>query len=194
MINLEKQKEHFKNHKATFTDYGNIKILDFKKPNSSDYRVRFLFEQEYCKLHITGDLGELIASNYSNMTYERFGDFVNSVGYFEGKIDCHSRNINIYDEEKARKDILELLKKHEVENWEFDSIHYSKDEWIEDVLENFDTERGIGERGYNIFSKIFEDALEYTPDIGKENTGILDLYMLAFKLAMEQLEAQDETR
>ena len=27
MINLEKQKENFKNHVATLTDYGNIKII-----------------------------------------------------------------------------------------------------------------------------------------------------------------------
>lgn len=30
-------KQKFKDHKATFTDYGNIKILDFKKPNSTEY-------------------------------------------------------------------------------------------------------------------------------------------------------------
>ena len=29
-MDIEKQKEHFKDHVATFTDYGNIKILDFK--------------------------------------------------------------------------------------------------------------------------------------------------------------------
>ena len=46
MINLEKQKENFKNHVATLTDYGNIKILDFKNPKSNDYRIRFLFEED----------------------------------------------------------------------------------------------------------------------------------------------------
>lgn len=35
-MNLEKQKENFKNHRATFKDLGNIKILDFKKPNSTE--------------------------------------------------------------------------------------------------------------------------------------------------------------
>ena len=29
-MNLEKQKENFKNHRAIFKDLGNIKILDFK--------------------------------------------------------------------------------------------------------------------------------------------------------------------
>lgn len=36
-MNLEKQKENFKNHRAIFKDLGNIKILDFKKPNSTEY-------------------------------------------------------------------------------------------------------------------------------------------------------------
>lgn len=84
---MEKKKviERFKNHKATFTDYGNIKILDFKKPGSIEYRIRFLFEEDYFRIHISGDLGELIASNYNNMIYEEFSDFVNDIGYFKQK-------------------------------------------------------------------------------------------------------------
>lgn len=46
-MNLEKQKENFKNHRAIFKDLGNIKILDFKKPNSTEYRIRFLFKKKY---------------------------------------------------------------------------------------------------------------------------------------------------
>lgn len=52
MINIEAQKEHFKNHVAKFTDYGNIKILDFKNPDSIVYQIRFIFEEDRCKLHI----------------------------------------------------------------------------------------------------------------------------------------------
>ena len=78
MLDLENQKARFKDHIATFTNYGNIKILDFKKPDSSEYRIRFMFEEDYCRLHITGDLGDLIASNYSNMTYDKFSDFFNN--------------------------------------------------------------------------------------------------------------------
>ena len=106
-MNLEKQKERFKNHIATFTDYGNIKILDFKALNTSNYRIRFLFEEDYCRLHISGDLGELIASNYDNMTYEKFSDYVNNTSYFEEKIDCHNRAIYVYDEDKARAELMQ---------------------------------------------------------------------------------------
>lgn len=90
-MNLEKQKENFKNHRAIFKDLGNIKILDFKKPNSTEYRIRFLFEEDYCRLHISGDLGELIAMNYRNMCWNQFDDFVNDIDYFQEKILCHSR-------------------------------------------------------------------------------------------------------
>lgn len=36
MLNIEAQKERFKNHVASFQDLGNIKILDFKNPKGRD--------------------------------------------------------------------------------------------------------------------------------------------------------------
>lgn len=45
MIDLEREKKNFQNHVATFTDYGNIKILDFKRPDSDEYRIRFLLRK-----------------------------------------------------------------------------------------------------------------------------------------------------
>lgn len=189
MLNLERQKENFKNHIAKYTDYGNIKILDFKEPGTSHYRIRFLFEEDYCRLHISGDLGELIATNYNNMTFKGFSDFVNNVGYFKEKIDTASRAIYVFDETKARKDLLDLieeleLKEEFLENrFDFETI----DDVISDILEDFSDERGIGSKGFDIASEHIDDLWEYASTIGREETGILDLYMLAFKLAMEQL-------
>lgn len=192
-MNLEKQKNNFKNHIATFTDYGNIKILDFKNPNSSEYRIRFLFEEDYYRLHISGDLGELIASNYCNMVYEKFSDFVNNVGYFETKIDCHNRNIYYYDENKAREELLEIAKR---DGWlSFsDKYDYEEDDderlnaIIDDILYDFDDERGVGSKGHDELCDLENDAFEFASDLGKKETGILELYMLAFKLAKEQLK------
>lgn len=189
IMNLERQKENFKNHKAIFTDYGNIKILDFSNPNSQNYRIRFLFEEDYYRLHISGDLGELIASNYTNMTYERFTDFVNDIGYFESKVDCHSRPFYFWDEKKARTDLVEMAKKDEwilfsnKYTWESDEERLN--DIISDILCDFDEESGIGRRGYEQLSGLEDDIVK---TIGKKETGILDLYILAFKLAKEQLE------
>ena len=194
-MDLKKQKEHFKNHIAKFTDYGNIKILDFKNPNSSDYRIRFLFEEDYCRLHISGDLGELIATNYSNMTYEKFSDFVNDVDYFKEKIDCNNRKLYVYDEDQASEELLEMAEKHD---WLLFSDKYSYEDddkerlsnIIDDILYDFDPDRGIGSKGYEELDDLECDAFEFAGDIGKQETGILDLYMLAFKLAKKQLDKQ----
>lgn len=189
MLDLESQKERFKDHIATFTDYGNIKILDFKKPDSGEYRIRFMFEEDYCRLHITGDLGDLIASNYSNMTYDKFSNFVNNAGYFEEKIDCMSRSVYFYDRDKAVADLKKLIEEHLIAD-ELMEITYNKDiEYaIDDVLENFDENRGISEKGYEIMDDLITDFWEEARYIGRDRTGIIELYLLAFKLATQQLQ------
>ncbi len=185
---IEKQKEHFKNHVATFTDYGNIKILDFKEPGSSHYRIRFLFEEDYYRLHISGDLGHLIATNYNNMCYEEFSDFVHSAGYFESKIDCRDREIYEYDYDKAKQELQERFEDYGVTSeydWKTDKEY--REEKIKEILDDFTSHDGLGSKGYDILSEIDSDCFEYIGDIGKVRSGILELYMLAFELAQKQL-------
>lgn len=188
MINLEEQKKRFKDHVATLTDYGNIKILDFKNPNSINYRIRFLFEEDYYKLHISGDLGELTATNCSNMTLADFKDFIGNPYYFIEKINCHSRDIYTYDEDIAIKEMREFIKEYELEeelldnSWEEDIEHI-----IEEIFYDFDEKNGIGPKG----CEILEEVIEICPKIynmGKISTGIVELYLLAFELAMEQMK------
>lgn len=190
MFDLEKQKEHFKDHVATFTDYGNIKILDFKKPGSSHYRIRFLFEEDYYRLHISGDLGELIAWNYNNMGYEKFSDFVHDTGYFKEKIICHSRAIYDYDYEKAKEDLRNAFKEYEIKvaEYEWESEEEAIEDKIEDILEDLDSRNGLGSKAYDILSELDSECYTWIDGIGKEETGILELYMLAFELAQEQLK------
>lgn len=195
-MNLEREKKNFKDHKATFTDFGNIKILDFQKPNSSYYRIRFLFEEDFYKLHISGDLGELIAENYCNMCWDKFEDFVDNTGYFEGKVISHNRPFFVYDREQAENDVMEYLKTYDL----YDEIIDDQDEFmpeedqvedfLEDVFDDFTEESGIGHFGYEKLSEIDPDVFEVIDDFGKKQTGILDLYMLAFKLAKEQLDSK----
>ena len=192
MINLERQKEKFKNHIATFTDYGNIKILDFKAPDTSHYRIRFMFEEDYCRLHISGDLGELIATNYNNMTYKGFKDFVHNTGYFEEKIDCLSRKIYRYDEAKAKQDLLKLVEEYDLKEelgqaYDRESEEESINDVIDEILSDFNDNTGIGSKGYDVASEYISDFWENAEYIGREETGILDLYMLAFELATKQL-------
>lgn len=194
MLNLDEQKKYFKNHIAKFYDYGNIKIIDFKAPEKSDYSIRFLFEEDNYRLHISGDLGELIACNYYNMTYEKFSDFVNDTGYFEQKILCSNRALYFYDVERAK---TELIEKFDEDNlWEEfitdQSDYKSREDVINEICSNFDMVKGIGKKGYDILDEYILDAWEFAYDLGKTRSGILELYMLAYKLATKQLEKNNE--
>ena len=189
-MDLEIQKEFFKNHVATFQDLGDIKILDFQRPESSEYRIRFLFEEDHYRLHISGDLGELIAFNINNMRYETFGDFVHNPGYFEQKICCMSRDLYYYDAEKAKKDLLE---QHDWYDWEEEneysdwSIEERRDYEIDNILEDLNDSTGLGSKAYDRLSEIDADCWGWISYIGREDTGIIELYLYAFELAQKQL-------
>lgn len=197
LLNLKREKENFKDHVATFTDYGNIKILDFQKPGSSHYRIRFLFEEDYYRLHISGDLGELTATNYTNMCYEYFSDFVHATGYFESKIDCHSRDIYLWKPEKATEDLNRILDEMEYqfvpEEWDDRTPEELREEFIENMQDEIYVNAGLTAEGYALLQEIDPDCFEYAENIGKVRTGILDLYMLAFELAQEQLSQNEKT-
>lgn len=189
MTNLEKQKEKFKNHMAKFTDYGNIKILDYKNPKSCEYRIRFLFEEDYYRLHISGDLGELTATDYNNMYFEKFTDFLGDPDYFAEKIDCMERSRYVYDEEQARQDLAERIIEEDLEEQILRSW-YDVNDYIDAALWDFDDRSGIGNKGKDEIDDIFQDSFEWIGEIGKEKTGIIELYLLAFELAMKDLKSR----
>ncbi len=189
MINLERAKGKFKNHVAKSTDYGNIKILDYKNPKSCEYRIRFLFEEDYCRLHISGDLGELTATNYNNMCFAEFADFLGNPEYFSEKIDCMSRRQYVYEDEKARQELLERIEREEIEDQIMSSGYDSVDEFIDDVMWDFE-DTGIGYGGIEKIDNVFRDSFEWVGDLGKESTGIIELYLMAFDLAMKNLKSR----
>ena len=188
MIDLKEQEKRFENHIATLADYGNIKVLDFKAPETNDDRIRFLFEEDYCKLHISGDLGELIATNYKNMTYDNFDCYIDNVGYFREKIDCTSRNIYTYDLKLAKKDLLEFIRECNLEKSLREKYYFEL--IIDDTLEQFSNEYGLNQKGIDIASTYIDGFGEIAEDLGKESTGIIELYLLAFKLAKEQIRME----
>jgi len=187
MFDLERWKDNFKNHIATLTDYGDIKVLDFKNPKSSIYRMRFLFEADYCRLHISGDLGELIATNYYNMTYEKFSDFSNNIGYFMQKIECHSRPLYYFDEKIAKEDLKKFLEEHDIPDYEIDDI-------TDCIMFDFSLETGLGSQGLHELSEaVLDEVWDFAKDMGRRETGILDVYMLAFNLAKKQIDGKEKS-
>ena len=84
---------------------------------------------------------------------------------------------------------LFLLNITRVHDWN-DTPEAAVEEFADDVLSDFDDRNGIGSAGYDEASKYIPDFYESVSSIGRERTGILELYMLAFKLAQKQLKQQ----
>ena len=197
MFDEEKYKRQWKNHEAIVSDYGDIKVFDFREPGRNEGHIRFLFDESCCRLYISGDYGELTAVNYNNMVFDKFmRDFANNADYFKSKIECMSRVLYFYDEESARSELRELIEENDYLTASVDYMWESDDEKrmdyiLDDILVDFTNETGIGPKGYEALSGFDDYAYEVCSDIGKRETGIIDLYLFAFKLAMERLKEPD---
>lgn len=198
-MNLELQKEMFADHVATLTDFGNIKVLDFQKPESNYYRVRFIFEEDHDRVHISGDLGELIAYNHAGMEFSRFAHYCyHHPVWFKSKVRCSSNPLNTYDRELAKKQLIAMMKDKSLYNKVIGCYWYLDDDsepeeveeaLVGDALEDFSETDGICEIGKKALMNIDSTAFWPIDEIGLERgPGITDLYLLAFKLAYSQLK------
>lgn len=198
-MDLELQKEMFADHVATLKDYGDIKVLDFQKPGSNYYRIRFMFEEDHDRVHISGDLGELIAYSRAGMEFRHFIDYCyHNPILVKAKVQYSSRSVTTYDRELARKQLIAVMKDKSLYNKVIGCYWYLDDEsepeeveeaLIGDALEDFSETGGIGVVGKAALMNIDSTAFWPIDEIGlEEGPGIVDLYLLAFKLAYRQLQ------
>lgn len=194
-MNLELQKEMFADHVATLRDCGDIKIVDFQKPESNYYRIRFIFEDDHDRVHISGDLGELIAYSYAGLNFRKFIDWCRRDSiFFKPKVKCSSNPLYTYDRELAEKQLLQKTK----DNYTLDRIADYFDvcepedavkPFIENVLDGFSDTEGICEIGERTLLNIDYSAFDPIDEIGlEEGPDVFDVYLLAFKLAYKQLQ------
>lgn len=194
-MNLELQKKEFADHVATLQDYGDIKVLDFQKPETSHYRIRFIFEEDHDRVHISGDLGELIAYNPAGLNFRDFIDYCyRHRVWFKSKVLCSSRPLQTYDRELAEKQLKEKLKDKQLLDEVlayFGDLDYEVVTafFVGEVLVDFSGGGGIGEDGKWLLSNIDSTGFWPIDEIGlEEGPDIVDLYLLAFKLAFRQLQ------
>lgn len=57
----------FKDHVASREDHGPLSVITYQKSNDSMYGLRFIFDNDWSTLTITGDSLNAIFTNYNNM-------------------------------------------------------------------------------------------------------------------------------
>lgn len=197
----------FKDHQSKLWDLGNIKVLDFQKPGTSNWHIRFTFIEDMYTLCISGDLGYLVATNYSNMTYaEFFNAFGRSPGYFREKVKTHSMPFYEYDQDLAWENLLAEYK-DEIEEHLLNAVgdtsdmdedevkeelDYVRSEWYDEIFEDFSDETGIGPHGTEILEDVIPDFWEIREYAGRKKTQWTDVYLYAFSEAKKRLPEKDK--
>lgn len=179
-------KEWFKDHKATYTEHGDLKVLDWKKPGTNFYYIRFVFDG--CKMYVSGDLGEAVfwfTERADVHIQSRYG-----LSYFEEKLRAYHESRRDFNSDKAVKRLREWLKEIKEDGTKYDCDDMRKffedargcsshSEWVE-VIHGHD----------DLISKLDQDCYEWLFGIGDEVPIRMRSYLIGLKLAAEQLRAE----
>lgn len=188
--------EMFKDHVATMKDYGDIIVIDWKnKDGGHNNFIRYLFEQDECRLNISGDQGCIsIWNGYrgSNVCLEHMQDFLEDAGYFVSKIQSHEdHGVYDYDECIARAELEEMYAGEDDDD--FANSHYfsTKAKYINAIMGEYNSYDGLKYIDQGILEGIEEfdpDYYEWLYDIGKVISCRIFFYLEGLKMAMQQLK------
>ncbi len=189
MKDIEKyiRENWFEDHIAELIDRGDIKILNWKKPGTGIYRVRYVFDG--CMMYISGDIGTAVFWLTWNADVHSFNKV--SIGYFTEKLSAFSDERWDFDADKAVKRLRE---------WLNDRKEYGKTYDHDDMRELFNDARNCGScsewaeithRYESLISKLDQDYWEWFYEIGREYPSRIYGYLIGLKMASEQLRAAE---
>lgn len=191
---VKELKEHwFKDHKAVLTKRGDLEVLDWRKPGTSNYAVRYVFDGY--RMYIGGDIGEAIF----NLTWKAHIDSFNDVniGYFVSKMAAGEKTT--WDSEAAVESLTEWKNERleSPEDYFEDKTEQTKFEILVDNLicaaddcnskEQWSWQYVNGEYESDI-SKYDADYWEWMYDIGNVVPYHTYGFLIGLQMASEQLK------
>jgi hypothetical protein len=171
----------FQYHKATLTKHGDLTVLDWKKPGTIIFGVRYVFDGRL--LYVSGDIGEAVFKFSGNIGVD-FSEC--GLDYFEGKLRASSRERRDFEKDEAIKELDDRVKNIVDEGYEpipEDTIKELKD-IIEDCTTVSEFQTKIHELDLNKFG---DDWWEWLPELGSVFPGEIRAYLIGLQMANEQL-------
>lgn len=188
---LQHAREKFKNHVATYCDYGNVATLTWAKPGTKEHSIRFVFDREFQTVTITGDLGEAVLWPTCKCDLEHCAKaFGSSIDYFTEKIRTSS-DMFIYDEKEAEAELREYLLEEHLTLEE----RAERELLISTIMEDFSRDTGVREMDddtSNRLNSISPDAFEWIGSIGRQYHRNVYLWMYALRMAYKQVKEKDQ--
>ena len=194
--------DYFNQHVATLEKHGRFNVINFQKENRAMYHMQFIFDTQEYTLTIIGDFYTLIAKNKNNMAIEHFRKhFCNNPHYFSEKILAMEQPKYLYDEDIARKQVIEQIKNGcetedyfdeeivEYINSQTGQIYSTVEEFIDDIFSYWlGEEGGFGDNiPEQLLKAIDDDYWEWAYDLGETLSPYIKIYLKALDLALEQL-------
>ena len=191
---MEKFDHYFENHIAEKIELDTVTIIDYYNPEYKQmYNLRYIFDKKNSSLSITGDFGELVAVNYSNIGdwIEFYSDFTNNPEYFIEKVQAHRRSLYKYDIDKAQKDILTEF----FCGKEYDELDFDDSEIFDEMFEYFDDQYGFRHISDDVWEFINQHDEEYYVTLehaGRRISDIVYIYLDAYRRAYEYLMKESQ--
>ena len=186
----------FKDHVATITEHEGVTILDWRKPGTFMYAVKYVMVGN--KLFISGDIGDAVYDLTWEATIDSF-DTVN-LSYFTGKLSCSSREKYDFNEKLAQAQINEyFIDWCDVDNVRdleegdkdlYDELISATTEWS--TPEHFSS-MGVWTAYNNTSCDWFDgETASCIEDCGKELSSEFIAYLLGIQMANEQIKLHKE--
>lgn len=185
MENIEQyiKESWFKNHRATLTKHGDLKILDWRNPEKVFYYCRYVFDGN--RLYISGDMGDAVFCLTWKADIHSFNDIHQE--YFHEKLSAFSGPEYDFDENKAINRLKEEIKEHELRGQELGLFNKLIEE-IKGCCSTTDNWRYIVEENWKQISSYNQDIEEWIFDIGNIVPRRIQGYLIGLKMASEQLK------
>ena len=183
------KKAWFGEHKATLTKQGELTVLDWKKPASNIYSIRFIFDGY--KVYISGDIGFAV---FWLTWIAEINSFANlDAGYFASKLKAFDGEANVIDTKLACEQFDSWL--NEENNPICDYFNDKDKEEIAEIKIKLKGCSGKSELQEMLFchSKLLhsidEDYYCSLASIGEVIHPRIRAYLIVLKMASEQLKA-----
>jgi len=176
----------FPQHKATLTNHGDLKVLDWAKPGTGTYYCRYVFDGN--KVYISGDIGEAVFWLTWKADVHSFDDI--HVDYFEEKLQAYSGERRKFNGEKAAQRLREWKGELDEDEREYDSEEFkgllsaaescsSQNEWAYEY---------VNEKYHGLIKGLDHDYWDWIYEIGNEIPARIRGYLIGLKMASEQLK------
>jgi len=174
-------KEHwFKDHVATINTYGDITVLEWAKPGTVIFSIRYVFDQN--KMYVSGDLGEAVFKFTEKAFPERIARY--GLSYFYEKLKAFSSDKKDFSRVKANEYIDELITQYREDEVEFDRNAY---EDLREIVNDSETNEDFVMKMYEFdITKLDNDAWEWVSNIGSVIPMRIRSYLYGLQMAFKK--------